>query len=206
VADLADFIVIFNLTGYNSLKTIRNINTEIDLKSLDYYNYEFYVLDRARNAEKFTLDTIPPDYFMRERRKPSTIAPEPHRSPTTGQETIRDIISKGKFALISATTDSGERTQEMYNQLTRDKVTWKPGTGKWEGNPAEPTAFIPALSKRKAILYGKEFGQKAVICGMKEYSCTTAKITKTFTDVRFFGKDEEPKSYTEVEGIRFELI
>jgi len=71
VADLADFIVIFNLTGYNSLKNIRNINADIDLKELDYYKYEFYVLDRARNAEKFTLDTIPDDYFLRERRSVS---------------------------------------------------------------------------------------------------------------------------------------
>lgn len=65
VMDTSDFLIVFNIAGHNALRVLKDIHKDAAdaVKNLNYRKYEFLVFDRARNFEKFTLATIPEDYF-----------------------------------------------------------------------------------------------------------------------------------------------
>ena len=60
VMDVSDYLVIFKQVGYNALKTVRalKVDSEKEIKELDYKKHEFLLYDRERNYKKFTADTL----------------------------------------------------------------------------------------------------------------------------------------------------
>jgi hypothetical protein len=61
VMDVADYLIVFKISGANALKTLRNMNADcVDaVRRLSYDKHEFILFDRDRSFEQYTLDTIP---------------------------------------------------------------------------------------------------------------------------------------------------
>jgi DNA helicase HerA-like ATPase len=60
IMDTSDNLVVFKQVGYNALKTLRalKLDSDKDVKSLDYDNHEFLLFNVDRNYSKYTLDTL----------------------------------------------------------------------------------------------------------------------------------------------------
>jgi hypothetical protein len=60
VMDTADYLFVFKQVGYNALKTLRalKIDSDKEIKALNYKNHEFLFFDRDREYHKYTLDTL----------------------------------------------------------------------------------------------------------------------------------------------------
>ena len=61
IMDTADYLVVFKQVGYNALRTMRalKIDSDDEIKTLDYHNHEFLLFDRDRSYRRYTLDTLP---------------------------------------------------------------------------------------------------------------------------------------------------
>ena len=58
VMDTADYLVVYNISGHNALRVIRDISVgaDIDVRELDFKKHEFLVFDRGRERTKYTFD------------------------------------------------------------------------------------------------------------------------------------------------------
>jgi len=58
--DTADYLFVFKQVGYNSLRVLRALKVDSDkeIKALDYAKHEFLFFDRERAYRKYTLDTL----------------------------------------------------------------------------------------------------------------------------------------------------
>lgn len=62
--DTADYMVVYKQVGYNALKTMRalKIDSDKEIKSLDYNKHEFLLFDRERAYKQYTAETLPDDW------------------------------------------------------------------------------------------------------------------------------------------------
>lgn len=63
--DTSDYMIVFKQVGYNALKTMRalKIDSDREIKELDFGLHEFLLFDRERSYQKFTADTLPDSPF-----------------------------------------------------------------------------------------------------------------------------------------------
>ncbi len=63
--DTSDYLVVYKQVGYNALKTMRalKIDSDKEIKELDYNKHEFLLFDRERSYRKYTVDTLPESPF-----------------------------------------------------------------------------------------------------------------------------------------------
>lgn len=63
--DTSDYMVVFKQVGYNALKTMRalKIDSDREIRDLDFGLHEFLLFDRERSYRKFTADTLPESPF-----------------------------------------------------------------------------------------------------------------------------------------------
>lgn len=61
--DTADYLAVYKQVGYNALKTMRALKIDSDkqIKALDYAKHEYLLFDREREAKQLNLEDFPVD-------------------------------------------------------------------------------------------------------------------------------------------------